>query len=335
MWHGATGVVIGGAVFSLAVGAAGVKAGWISVGTAFLVLQYTQLLHAPLEQIIDQLQQIQKAAGAMLRVKGLLLSEPVRPREEGTPVPSGAPEVAFHDVEFSYGDEAVLQGLTLTIGAGRSVGVVGATGGGKTTLGRLLTRSMAPDGGRITIGGVDLADIGDAELRRLVGVVPQDVVVFDATLRDNITLFDPGPTDAEVQDALDKVGLGRLAAGPDGLHRPLTGDGGGLSAGEAQLVALSRVFLRDPAIVLLDEATSRVDPDTEQLVLQSISRLLEGRTAFVIAHRLATLERVDEVAVLQQGVVAEHDTRDALLADDSTYSRLVALTAATEGVEPS
>ena len=189
--------------------------------------------------------------------------------------------------------------------------------------------------GAVRLDGVDVREARLDELRRRIGIVPQDVVVFDASLRDNITLFDPGPTDAEVQDALDKVGLGRLAAGPDGLHRPLTGDGGGLSAGEAQLVALSRVFLRDPAIVLLDEATSRVDPDTEQLVLQSISRLLEGRTAFVIAHRLATLERVDEVAVLQQGVVAEHDTRDALLADDSTYSRLVALTAATEGVEPS
>ena len=335
LWHGATGVVIGGAVFSLAVGAAGVKAGWISVGTAFLVLQYTQLLHAPLEQIIDQLQQIQKAAGAMLRVKALLLSEPVRPLENGVPVPPSAPEVRFHDVEFSYGDEAVLQGLTMTIGAGRSVGVVGATGGGKTTLGRLLTRSMVPDAGRITIAGVDLADIGEADLRHLIGVVPQDVVVFDASLRDNITLFDATPSDAEVREALDKVGLSRLADGPEGLHRPLTGDGGGLSAGEAQLVALSRVFLRDPAIVLLDEATSRVDPETEQLVLQSISRLLEGRTAFVIAHRLATLERVDEVAVLQHGLVSEHDTRETLLADDSTYSRLVALTAATEGAESS
>ena len=335
LWHGATGVVIGGAVFSLAIGAAGVKAGWISVGTAFLVLQYTQLLHAPLEQIIDQLQQIQKAAGAMLRVRSLLLSEPVRPREEGTPVPAGAPGVVFDEVEFSYGDEPVLQGLSIDIQPGRSVGVVGATGGGKTTLGRLVTRSMAPDAGRITIGGVDLADIGEADLRRLIGVVPQDVVVFDASLRDNITLFDPNPSDAQVRDALDKVGLGRLADGPDGLARPLTGDGGGLSAGEAQLVALSRVFLRDPAIVLLDEATSRVDPETEQLVLQSITRLLEGRTAIVIAHRLATLERVDEIAVLQNGVVAEHDSRGKLLADDSTYARLVALTAATEGADAS
>ncbi|MEM7288564.1 MAG: ABC transporter ATP-binding protein [Actinomycetota bacterium] len=333
LWHGATGVVIGGAVFSLAIGAAGVKAGWISVGTAFLVLQYTQLLHAPLEQIIDQLQQIQKAAGAMLRVRALLLSEPARPREAGTPVPEGAPAVVFEDVEFSYGDEAVLQGLSIDIKAGRSVGVVGATGGGKTTLGRLVTRSMAPDAGHISIGGIDLAQIGEADLRRLIGVVPQDVVVFDASLRDNITLFDPSPTDAEVQDALDKVGLSRLADVPEGLHRRLTGDGGGLSAGEAQLVALSRVFLRDPAVVLLDEATSRVDPETEQLVLQSITRLLEGRTAIVIAHRLATLERVDEIAVLQNGIVAEHDARDALLADDSTYARLVALTAATEGVE--
>ncbi len=333
LWHGATGVVIGGAVFSLAVGAAGVKAGWISVGTAFLLLQYTQLLHAPLEQIIDQLQQIQKAAGAMLRVRSLLLSEPDRPAEEGASVPPGAPGIVFDEVEFSYGDEPVLQRLSIEIRPGRSVGVVGATGGGKTTLGRLLTRSMAPDAGRITVAGVDLADIGERDLRRLIGVVPQDVVVFDASLRDNITLFDPRPTDAEVRAALDQVGLGRLAEGADGLRRPLTGDGGGLSAGEAQLVALSRVFLRDPAIVLLDEATSRVDPETEQLVLQSITRLLERRTAIVIAHRLATLERVDEIAVLQHGVVAEHDSREALLADDSTYARLVALTAATEPVD--
>ncbi len=333
LWHGATGAVIGGAVFSLGVGAAGVNAGWISVGTAFLLFQYTQLMQQPLDQIIEQLQQIQKAAGAMLRVRDLLLSEPLVPRQEGPAQEPGPLEVAFDDVHFSYGDEPVLRGVNLEISAGHSVGIVGSTGGGKTTMGRLLTRTMAVDSGSIRIGPHDIAELAETDLRRSVGVVPQDVLVFNATLRDNVTLFDPDYDDAAVRAALDDVGLGELASGPLGIDRLLEGDGGGLSAGEAQLVALSRVFLRDPAIVILDEATSRVDPKTEQRVLDSITRLLEGRTAVVIAHRLATLERVDEIAVLDGGVVVEHDSRERLLSNDSTYARLVALTAATDATD--
>lgn len=331
LWHGATGAVVGGALFSLAIGAGGVRAGWISVGTAFLLFQYTQLMQQPLDQIIEQLQQIQKAAGAMLRVRSLMLSEPVQPHLSGPPIPAAAVSVDFTGVHFSYGDEPVLRGVDLTIGAGRSIGIVGVTGGGKSTLGRLITRTLHPDVGTIHLGDQALEALGEADLRRRIGVVPQDVLVFSASLRDNVTLFDSAYTDEAVLGALEQVGLDGLAAGEAGLGRLLVGDGGGLSAGEAQLMALSRVFLRDPGIVLLDEATSRVDPETEQRVLDSIAKLLDGRTSIVIAHRLATLERVDEIAVLADGVIAEHGARTTLLADDSTYARLVALTAATEG----
>lgn len=334
LWHGATGGVAGGAVFALTAGVVGVNAGWISIGTAFLLFQYTQLMQQPLDQIIDQLQQIQKAAGAMLRVRDLLLSQPATPPADGPAVPQRPIAVSFDGVVFSYGDEPVLEGIDLTVGPGRSVGIVGPTGTGKSTLGRLLTRSMAPRDGTIRLGDVDLAELGEADLRATLGVVPQDVAIFNASLRDNVTLFDAAVSDDDVLQALRDVGLENLAAGPDGLHRTLDGDGGGLSAGETQLIALSRVFLRDPAVVLLDEATSRVDPETEAVVLGSIDRLLRGRTALVIAHRLSTLEHVDDIAVLDHGRVVEYADRATLLADDSTYARLVRLTSATDGPRP-
>ncbi len=328
LWHGATGAVTGGVVLSLVLGAAGTSLGWISVGTAFLLYQYMQLLQLPLEQIVEQLQEIQKAAGGILRVRALLDEVPDEPPATG---PACPPDhllgVSFRDVHFSYGDEPVLRGLDLDVAAGTSLGIVGATGGGKTTLGRLLTRTLSPTTGQLLLGGVDIGEIAEPDLRRAIGVVPQDVEIFSSSIRNNVCLFDPNIADSAIIDALEQVGLAhKLLADTGGLDRELVGDSGGLSAGEAQLLALSRVFLRNPAIVLLDEATSRVDPETEQRVLESIGRLLEGRTALVIAHRLATLQHVDRIAVLSGGVVAEVGDRAALLADDTIYARLVSLT---------
>ncbi len=327
LWHGATGAVTGGVVVSLVLGATGASLGWISVGTAFLLYQYMQLLQLPLEQIVEQLQEIQKAAGGILRVRTLLDEVPDEPPAMGPTIASGPLSVRFSGVHFSYGDEAVLRGLDLEVDAGTSLGIVGATGCGKTTLGRLLTRTLSPTGGELMLGGIDLAEIAEPDLRRAIGVVPQDVEIFNASIRDNVSLFDPTVSDADIGSALEQVGLARKLLGqPGGLDRELAGDSGELSAGEAQLLALSRVFLRDPAIVLLDEATSRVDPETEQQVLRSIGELLTGRTALVIAHRLATLEHVDQIAVLRDGSIAEFGARAALLANNSIYARLVALT---------
>ncbi|MDO8364459.1 MAG: ATP-binding cassette domain-containing protein, partial [Actinomycetota bacterium] len=224
----------------------------------------------------------------------------------------------------------VLHDIDLRIAAGRSVGVVGRTGSGKTTLSRLLLRLVEATHGTVRLGGVPIADIPMAELRRRVAMIPQEVELFHGTIRDNVTLFDPTPTDQQVEHALTRAGLHTLTEG--GVHRTLGAGGAGLSAGEAQLLALARVWLRDPDLVVLDEATARVDPATEALLEAAIAELMHGRTTVVIAHRLSTLRHVDEIVVLDHGRVVEHGSRAELTADDeSRYHRLLRL--AHEGSE--
>ncbi len=174
------------------------------------------------------------------------------------------------------------------------------------------------------LGGVAIGDIPMAELRRRVAMIPQEVELFSGTVRDNVTLFDPSPSDAQVEHALRRAGLDGLAAG--GIHRDLGAGGAGLSAGEAQLLALARVWLREPDLVVLDEATARVDPATETLLEAAIAELMNGRTTVIIAHRLSTLRHVDEIVVLDHGMVVEHGDRSALVADDgSRFHHLLAL----------
>jgi ABC-type multidrug transport system fused ATPase/permease subunit len=219
----------------------------------------------------------------------------------------------------------VLHGVHLELGAGRTLGVVGRTGGGKTTLARLALRLYDPTAGSVLLGGVDLRDAGREDVRRRVRVVTQEVHLFAASLRDNVTLFDALAEDEAVERALVSVGLLRWRrALPDGLDTRLGAGGVGLSAGEAQLVALARVFLADPGLVVLDEASSRLDPATEEAVRAATARLLAGRTAIVIAHRLATLVGVDEIAVVDAGRIVEHGPRAALVRDDaSRFARLL------------
>jgi ABC-type multidrug transport system fused ATPase/permease subunit len=180
-------------------------------------------------------------------------------------------------------------------------------------LSRLVLRLVEATGGALRLNGVPIADIPFAELRRRVAMIPQEVELFSGTLRDNVTLFDAAPTDAEVERALQHAGLGALVSG--GIHRALGAGGAGLSAGEAQLLALARVWLRDPDLVVLDEATARVDPETEARLDDAVTALMEGRTTLVIAHRLSTLRHVDQILVLDHGRVLEHGDRDALAAD--------------------
>jgi len=233
-------------------------------------------------------------------------------------------------VTFAYpGDPPVLHGVELELGAGRTLGVVGRTGSGKTTLARLALRLYDPTEGSVLLGGVDLRDAGREELRRRVRMVTQEVHLFSASLRENVTLFDDLADDAAVEQALATVGLRRWRlALPDGLDTRLGAGGVGLSAGEAQLVALARVFLADPAVVVLDEASSRLDPATEEAVRAATARLLMGRTAIVIAHRLSTLVGVDEIAVVEAGRIVEHGPRAALVRDDA--SRFAGLLTAAE-----
>ncbi len=325
MWWLVQGAVAAGWVLSLVLGAALVAAGTITIGTAFLLFQFVLLVARPLEEVVHELETVQKANGAMVRVADLLA---IRPNmlDDGTTSPTPGPlSITATDVDFDYGDDQpVLAAVDLHIGAGRSVGIVGRTGSGKTTFSRLVLRLVEPTGGRLSLGDVPIADIALVELRRRVALVPQEVELFAGTLRDNVTLFDDEATDAAVVDALERVGLGALAAG--GIERELGAAGAGLSAGEAQLLALARVWLRDPDIVVLDEATARVDPETERRLEAAIIELMRGRTTLVIAHRLSTLRSVDEIVVFDHGRVVEHGDRADLAGDDdSRFARLLAL----------
>ncbi len=329
MWWAVQGAVAGGSVVALVSSAVLVQRGVITVGTAFLMFQYVLLLSRPLEDVVDQLETVQKANGAMVRVIDLLAVQPTivdRPSIEGAPTPrDGALSIDFQGVSFDYGDnETVLRNIDLRIAAGQSVGVVGRTGSGKTTLSRLLLRLVEATEGTLQLGGVPIVDIPLRHLRDRVALIPQEVELFSGTVRDNVAMFDPAPTDDQVVAALRQAGLQTLVDG--GIHRPLGAGGTGLSAGEAQLLALARVWLRDPDLVVLDEATARVDPQTEQKIEQAVAQLMAGRTTVIIAHRLSTLRHVDEIVVLDHGRIVEHGDRSLLAADgDSRFHRLLEL----------
>jgi ATP-binding cassette subfamily B protein len=243
----------------------------------------------------------------------------------GVTVPAGALSVELDNVSFTYGSEPVLNGVNCCVEPGEILGLLGRTGSGKTTISRLLFRLYDPTEGAIRFGGSDMRHARVDTLRGRIGLVTQDVQLFQSTLRDNVTVFDRTiPNDRLIQ-VFGELGLAEwLNALPDGLDTPLGAGGRGLSAGEAQLVALARVFLKDPGLVVLDEASSRLDPATERLLERAVSRLLAGRTGVVIAHRLATVQRADRILILEDGRVAEFGRREVLArTPDSRFARLL------------
>jgi ABC-type multidrug transport system fused ATPase/permease subunit len=241
-------------------------------------------------------------------------------------LPAGPLSVQLDRVSFRYeeGDE-VLRDVSFQLAPGRVLGLLGRTGSGKTTITRLLVRLYDPQSGTLSIGEANLRDIGFADLRRRVGMVTQDVQLFKATVRDNLTFFDSRIPDERILEVLEEVGLaGWLQRLPNGLQTVLGTGGSGLSAGEAQLLAFARVFLKDPGLVILDEASSRLDPVTERLVERAVDRLFAGRTGIVIAHRLKTVQRADDILILEDGRVAEYGRRTELAADPrSRFSALL------------
>jgi ABC-type multidrug transport system fused ATPase/permease subunit len=243
--------------------------------------------------------------------------------------------VELDGVSFGYAEDTlVLRDISVRIEPGRVLGVVGRTGSGKTTLTRLLARFHDPGSGVVRLGGVDLRMVRLPAVRGRIGLVAQDVHLFDASVRDNLTLFDDGVPDDRIGAVLDTLGLaGWLRELPRGLDTPLGPGGAGLSAGQAQVLACARVFLREPDLVILDEASSRLDPATERLVHTALGRLLAGRTGIIVAHRLDTVAFADDILVLEDGQVREHGPRLALAADPtSRFAGLLRL--ATEEVCP-
>ena len=302
------------------------RSGAATLGTAFVIYFYTQLLFQPLQLISHQIDDFQKASAGITRVQELLNTASLLEDGPGATFPEGPLPVEFHHVDFGYdSDTPVVHDLDFRIEPGEVLGLLGRTGSGKTTVTRLLLRLYDPTEGSILLGGVDLRAARLHDVRRQVGMVTQDVQLFRATVRDNITFFDTRVSDARILSALDELGLmewyGKL---PNGLDTVLAAGGGGLSAGEAQLLAFTRVFLKDPGIVILDEASSRLDPVTERLIERAIGRLLHNRTGIIIAHRLATVERADSILILEEGRVAEYGDRETLVADyDSRFSHLL------------
>jgi ABC-type multidrug transport system fused ATPase/permease subunit len=314
---------------ALALGLSGAlyQSGSLTLGAVFLVFRLADMLREPTNQLRDEVQDFQQAAASLSRIQALLAEQPRITDGVGTPLPAGPLSVELDQVSFVYeAGSPVLRDISLRIEPGRVLGLVGRTGSGKSTLTRLIPRFLDATSGVVRVGGVDVREMKLAELRARIGIVSQDVRLFDASLRDNLTLFadDDIADDVRLSAVIETLGLGDwLRSLPEGLNTRLGADGVGLSAGQMQLISCARVLLRDPDIVILDEASARLDPATEQLLHDALGRLLTGRTGVIVAHRLDTLSFADDIAVIDDGELLEHGQRAALAADPT--SRFAAL----------
>ncbi len=293
------------------------QSGLATIGTVFIIVSYTNMMFRPMRELTNQIQELQKAGAGIGRITALYHQQSAIQDGPGAPLPAGPLSVAFDGVTFAYHEgEVVLDNLTFRLEPGRVLGLLGRTGSGKTTVARLLFRLYDVQAGAVRLGGVDIRQARLRELRQRVGIVTQDVQLFRASVRDNLTFFDRAIPDDRIMEALADLGLldwfSRL---PHGLDTEIQSGGSGLSAGEAQLLAFTRVFLKDPGLVILDEASSRLDPVTEQRIERAIDKLLRDRTAIIIAHRLATVHRADEIMILENGRIREHGARERLARD--------------------
>ncbi|MEZ4863558.1 MAG: ABC transporter ATP-binding protein [Caldilineaceae bacterium] len=337
-----------GTVLALAFGAIFFLRGMLSIGVVYLLYAYLRMVSGPLLTMTGEIQHLQEATAAIVRIRELLSVTSDVTAGSVTSLPAGPLAVAFDQVCFDYGRLAddgqteehapVLHDFTLALPPGRTLGLLGRTGSGKTTLTRLLLRLYDPQQGAVRLGNVDLRALDLTTLRRHVCMVTQDVELFNASVRDNLTFFDRTIPDTAIEQALTTAGLGEwLRALPAGLETELTSGGGSLSAGEAQLLAFARVLLKDPGVVILDEASARLDPVTERRLDQAISQLLAGvhgpRTAIVIAHRLTTVQKVDDILILEAGRIQEYGPRAQLAADPtSRFAQLLQISLAANEV---
>jgi ABC-type multidrug transport system fused ATPase/permease subunit len=363
LWGSTVGLFTIGNAIALALGAYLWNRNAITIGTVYLLFYYATLLQDPIERIREELEQFQQAAASLQRIQALLSDRSQLGPGGLAVLPSGPLSLEFDRVWFGYGewmsgrvgksaservDESItdqadkshpsiypstplpiypstLRNLTLHLPPGQVLGLLGRTGSGKSTLARLLLRLYDIQRGEIRLGGVNIAQVPQAALPHHVGFVTQDVQIFQTTVRNNLTFFNAHIADSTILQTLDHLGLLPWLEGlPQGLDTELGADSGGLSAGQAQLLAFARVFLKNPGLVVLDEASSRLDPLTEQLIERAVDRLLENRTGIIIAHRLRTVERANQILILEQGQVVEYGDRTVLGQDpQSRFARLL------------
>ena len=319
-------------------GGARIAGGTLTFGVLVAFIEYLGKFFAPIRDLSTKYTVMQQAMAAAERVFSLLdtnspdapmMADPSARRASENP-----PLIELDHVTFGYRqDRPVLSDVSLKISKGETLAIVGATGAGKSTIIKLLARLYDVRGGSVRIGGVDVRGLDRGTLRRRVVVVSQDVFMFSGTLRENIGLGDPEVTDARILEAARRVGADRVIAGrTGGLDAPVVERGANYSSGERQLVAFARALAREPEILVLDEATASVDPETERVIERGIAELMRGRTSIVIAHRLSTVRRASRILVIHGGHVAEQGTHDELLARGGNYALLYRLQMTGHGV---
>jgi ATP-binding cassette subfamily B protein len=307
------------------IGGLRVASGTISLGDVQAFIQYSRQFTQPVTQIASMVNLLQSGVASAERVFELLDAEEEPPASKDAALvrqPRGT--VRFEDVSFRYeSDEPLIDDLTLCVEPGQTVAIVGPTGAGKTTLVNLIMRFYELDSGRITLDGVDITELSRHDLRTQIGMVLQDTWLFEGTIRDNILYGRPSADEDEMRAAAEATFVDRFVQSlPDGYHSLIDDEGSNISAGEKQLVTIARAFLANPALLILDEATSSVDTRTELLVQHAMSALRAKRTSFVIAHRLSTIRDADTILVMEHGRIVEQGDHRSLLERDGAYAAL-------------
>ncbi len=316
------GAIATGAV--LFAGARFIDAGSMEIGTLIAAVGLLALVFQPLQELSELYGQVQAASAAMDKISSVLDAEiDVADKPGARPLGRIDGRLELDRVTFAYGKEPVLHEIEISVPPGGCLALVGESGGGKSTTAKLIARFYDPDEGTVRVDGTDLRDVELVGYRRQLGVVLQDPFLFSGTIADNIRFAKPDASDEEVRTTAAAVGVDRVAARLEhGLDHVVREGGAGLSAGERQLISIARALLADPRILILDEATSNIDRPTEIVIERAFDRLLAGRTSIIIAHRLATVRRADEILVLEHGRIVQRGNERELMAQDGPFRRL-------------
>jgi ATP-binding cassette, subfamily B, bacterial len=297
--------------------------GSIQIGTVTTSVFLLNLIFQPLQELSDLYGQVQSAGAAMEKITGILDTEPEIRDAPGAKRLAIGGHLQFDHVTFSYGREPVLHSIEIEVPAGNCLAMVGESGGGKSTTAKLVGRFYDPDSGEVRVDGHDLRELELRAYRRQLGVVLQDPFLFAGTIADNVKFAQPDASDEQVEEVARAVGVDRVARRFEkGLQHEVREGGAGLSAGERQLISIARALLADPRILILDEATSNIDRPTEILIERALDRLLHGRTSIIIAHRLATVRRADEILVMEHGRITQRGRFSELLSVEGPFRRL-------------